>query len=149
METYPQDGQRPAVQRDTVIVHYESDAGIPLQDWRVEGEPLADVLVRLAAEVEARKRQRLLPDLCDFVAADAQHPVRVLAAYLARHPHYARRWPSSCLLFCLPTLWHWYRFIDGACARDASIADEADRMKERITLLSRLEIFGGPDLPLN
>jgi hypothetical protein len=76
-------------------------------DWQMpDGEPLWAFLERLADEAA-----RQGPRFAEFRTAAAQKPcqgmVPILAAFLARHPHYAPRRLPPIFVDCLETLGHW------------------------------------------
>jgi hypothetical protein len=76
-------------------------------DWQMpDGEPLWAFLERLADEAA-----RQGPRFAEFRTAAAQKTcqgmVPILAAFLARHPHYAPRRLPPIFVDCLETLGHW------------------------------------------
>jgi hypothetical protein len=117
-------------------------------DWQMpDGEPLGAFLERFAAE-EARRGPRFAEFTASAAQDESQGILRGLAAFLARHPHYAPRRTPRVFLDCLETLGQWQIFLAWACREGRMTHDKAQSWWYALTSLRQLEC-GGIEVALN
>jgi len=114
--------------------------------WRMpDGASLCDVLARHAEE-EARKGPRFAAfSVQERTPAYSKGLLLCLAAFLARHPHYAPRRLPPIHIDCLETWGQWQAFFAWACHEGRMLEEEAQRLRHALSSVSAID-FGGPEV---
>ena len=115
-------------------------------NWQMpDGESLYDFLARFAEE-----QARLGPQFAEF-SVQERTPVYCeglllcLAAFLARHPHYAPRRLPPIHIDCLETWGQWQTFFTWACCEGRMTEEDVQRIRQGLSFVSAID-FGGPEV---